>query len=413
MTARQRIAIVGAGISGLTAYYLLREKHECRVFEAAPWIGGHTHTVEVDDPRGRVPVDTGFIVCNERTYPRFLELLRRLGVATQDSDMSFSVRCERSGLEYNGTSLDTLFAQRRNLLSPRFLFMVRDILRFNAEATRLARDPARGQGETAELTLRDFLAARSYGEAFVEQYLLPMGAAVWSTSRDRMLDFPFATFARFFDNHGFLQVEGRPQWLTIPGGSRRYVDRIVEGREDEVLANTPIEVVRRRADCVEVVPRGKPAQRFDSVVMATHSDQALALLEDPTIEERAVLGAIPYQPNSIVLHHDTSLLPKTRKAWAAWNYHRDGADEIGVTYWMKRLQALPADRDWCVTLNRDARIDPARVAWSGVKEHPLFTREGIAAQGRRDAISGRDRTFYCGAYWGYGFTRTASARRSR
>lgn len=392
-----KIAIVGAGVSGLTAWYLLRRRHDVTVFEAADWIGGHTHTVDVQDGARKLPVDTGFIVFNDRTYPNFVKLLRALDVPRKKSDMSFSVRCEESGVEYNGTSLDTLFAQRTNLLRPSFLGMVRDILRFNREATSFARNGSQ------PVTLGEFVKDRGYGSTFVDRYLIPMGAAIWSAEPERMLEFPFVTFARFFDNHGFLTVDDRPQWYVVDGGSRTYVERIVAGFEDRVRTSTPIEAVTRFSDRVEVVAAGRPAERFDEVVLAVHSDQALRMLTDPSAEERAILGAIPYQENAVTLHHDDSILPRTKKAWAAWNYLRDADDRLGVTYWMNRLQSLDATRQWCVTLNRDERIAAAAVERRFVYEHPIYTQGAIEAQRRQDLIQGTNRTFFAGAWLGYGF----------
>ncbi len=392
-----KIAIVGAGISGLTAWYLLRRHHEVTLFEANDWIGGHTHTVRVRDEDRELAVDTGFIVFNERTYPNFIRLLKALGVASQKSDMSFSVRCEDSGIEYNGTSLDTLFAQRRNLLRPSFLSMVRDILRFNRDATRFA---ANG---SADITLGDFIREHGYGRSFVERYIVPMGAAIWSAEPSRMLEFPFPTFARFFDNHGFLTVDDRPQWYVVKGGSSTYVERLVAGFEDSVRTNCPIASVRRDADGVHVRTRGGTVERFDRVIIAAHSDQALRMLEDPSDAERAVLSAIPYQKNAVTLHTDSSILPRRRKAWAAWNYHRDGEGELGVTYWMNRLQSLTSKREYCVTLNRDERLASGAILQKFEYEHPIYTRDAIQAQSRVDSIQGVRNTFYCGAYLGYGF----------
>jgi uncharacterized protein len=392
-----KIAIVGAGISGLTAWYLLRRKHDVTVYEAADWIGGHTHTVDVADGAGKLPVDTGFIVFNERTYPNFIKLLAALGVESQKSDMSFSVRCEASGLEYNGTSLDTLFAQRRNLVRPRFLGMVRDILRFNRDATQFARNGARS------ISLGEFIERKGYGRAFVDDYIVPMGAAIWSAEPQRMLEFPFVTFARFFDNHGFLTVDDRPQWHVVKNGSRTYVDRIVAGHEEKIHARSPVERVRRCADRVEVALAGGGVATFDQVILAVHSDQALRMLDEPSPAERAILGAIPYQKNAVTLHRDASILPRAKKAWAAWNYHKDGGAAIGVTYWMNKLMSLPARDTWCVTLNRDERIANAAVEQRFVYEHPVYTEAAIAAQARQDDIQGVNRTFFAGAWLGYGF----------
>lgn len=394
-----KIAIIGSGISGLTAFHLLRRKHDVTVFEAADWIGGHTHTVDVAEAKGTTPVDTGFIVFNQKTYPNFVKLLRELGVRFKNSDMSFSVRSQSSGIEYNGTSLDTLFAQRINLVRPRFLGMVRDILRFNREATAVAQGSQIG----AEVTLADFVRANRYSRAFVEDYIVPMGAAIWSAEPERMLEFPFLTFARFFDNHGMLTVDGRPQWLVVEGGSRTYVEALVRGQESRIRTRTPIAAVKRTSHGVEVTPNHGNTERFDEVVIAAHSDQALSMLVDASDEERSVLSAIPYQRNAVTLHTDTSILPQRKKCWAAWNYHRDGDARLGVTYWMNRLQSLATTKDYCVTLNRDEAIAPQHVVQRFVYDHPIYTREGIAAQRKQDAINGVRHTWFCGAYFGYGF----------
>jgi predicted NAD/FAD-binding protein len=394
-----KIAIIGSGISGLTAFHLLRRKHDVTVFEAADWIGGHTHTVDVADAKGTTPVDTGFIVFNQKTYPNFVKLLRELGVRWKNSEMSFSVRSQVSGIEYNGTSLDTLFAQRINLARPRFLGMVRDILRFNRKATAIARGGSIG----ADVTLADFVKANRYSRAFVDDYIVPMGAAIWSAEPERMLEFPFLTFARFFDNHGMLTVDDRPQWLVIEGGSRTYVEALVRGQDSRIRTRTPISAVKRTSHGVEVSPANGSTERFDEVVIAAHSDQALSMLVDASDEERSVLRAIPYQRNAVTLHSDTSILPQRKKCWAAWNYHRDGDARLGVTYWMNRLQSLATAKDYCVTLNRDEAIAPEHVVQRFVYDHPIYTREGIAAQPKQDAINGVRHTWFCGAYFGYGF----------
>ena len=311
-----RIAVIGAGVSGLVAAHLLDADHDVTVFEAAARPGGHAHTVDVDDGGVTRAVDTGFVVFNDRTYPLFRRLIGRLGVAAQPTDMSFSVRCERTGLEYNGTSLNTLFAQRRNLLRPSFHRMIRDVLRFYREAGELLEQDEQGQ------TLADYLREKRYSTEFVEQHLIPMGAAVWSTSRDAMERFPARYFVEFFRNHGFLEVNDRPQWYTIAGGSRRYVERIVEPLGRRLRLGTPVASVRRFPDRVEVAPRGGTAEAFDQVVVAAHADQALRLLSDPSETEREVLGALPYQSNDTLLHTDPRLLPRTPRARASWNYHR-------------------------------------------------------------------------------------------
>jgi len=386
-----RIAVVGSGVSGLVAARLLADAHEVTVFEAADRLGGHVHTVEVDG----TPVDTGFIVFNHATYPNFKRLIERLGVATQPSTMSFSVKCDRTGFEWNGTSLNGLFAQRRNLFRPSFLRMLRDVVRFNRAA------PAVLDNGEASSTLGEYVARHGYSRFFVDFYLVPMGSAIWSMPKARLLEFPTGFFVRFFSNHGMLTVDDRPQWHVVEGGSRAYVDALVAPFRDRIRLSTPIRSVRRRATHVELEPGG----RFDEVILACHSDQALRLLADPTDTEREVLGALPYQPNEVVLHTDASLLPRRRRAWAAWNYHVGGDDErpVAVTYNMNELQSLRTRKTYCVTLNRGDDVDSARVLGRFRYDHPVYSLAGIRAQARHGDVSGVNRTHYCGAYWGYGF----------
>lgn len=395
-----KIAIVGSGIAGNVAARRLHPEHEITVFEAGAHVGGHTHTHDVEIGGKHFAVDTGFIVFNDWTYPHFIRLLDELGVASQPSHMSFSVRCERSGLEYNGTSLDALFAQRRNLLRPRFWGMLRDILRFNREAPRLLDDDDAGN-----LTLGDYLAGGGFGREFVDYYIIPMGAAIWSADPGKMLEFPARYFVRFFHNHGMLSVNERPQWRVIAGGSRNYVDRLVAPFRERVRLNSPVEWVRRYPTHVTVKARGVEPERFDALFLACHSDQALRLLADPMPLERAVLGAIPYQENEVVLHTDARLLPRARRAWAAWNYHVLPAarGRAAVTYNMNILQALEAPVTFCVTLNRGEAIAREHVIRRLTYHHPVYTRESVAAQRRQGEINGMHRTYYCGAYWRHGF----------
>jgi predicted NAD/FAD-binding protein len=396
---RLRIAIVGTGISGMLAAWLLHRDHEITVFEAAGYVGGHTHTVDVERGGETHSVDTGFIVYNERNYPNFTRLLAHLGVETQPSDMSFSVRSESTGLEYNGTSLDTLFAQRRNLFRPSFLRMIRDILRFNREAPGLLT----GQDDT--LTLGAYLAERCYSRPFVEHYIVPMGSAIWSAPPDRMLEFPARRFVEFFRNHGFLSVGDRPLWRVVRGGSRRYVEALTRPYRDRIRLKTPVARVRRFADRVELAGPGGPAETFDQVVIAAHGDQALAMLADPTPEETATLGAIRYQANDVALHTDARLLPRRPRARASWNYliPREKGGPARVTYSMTRLQRLATTIPFCVTLNRTESVDPAAMILRLTYEHPVHDRETFAAQRKRAEIGGGNRTHYCGAYWGFGF----------
>ena len=394
-----KVAVIGAGIAGNVAAHRLHPAHEVTVFEAAGHAGGHSHTHEVELGGEQVRVDTGFIVYNERTYPRFTALLAQLGVATQESCMSFSMRDDVSGLEYNGTSINALFAQRRNLFRPSFLGMVRDILRFHREAPLLLDRPGN------ELPLGEYLAAGRYGHAFRDHYILPMGAAIWSTDAGRMLDFPARFFVRFLHNHGMLSVNDRPVWRTIQGGSARYVERLTAPFRHRIRLGTPVDWVRRLPAGVVVKPRGQEAQVFEALFMACHADQALALLLDPSDAEREVLSAIPCQRNEAVLHTDSRLLPRRRLAWAAWNYHRPAQEDapVGLTYHMNLLQRLDTPQPLLVTLNRSTAIDPARVLARMVYRHPVFTGASVAAQARHREINGAGSIYYCGAWWRNGF----------
>jgi predicted NAD/FAD-binding protein len=387
----------------VAAWRLHRAGHDLTVYEADERIGGHTHTHRIELDGEVQHVDTGFIVFNDRTYPNFVALLDELGVESQPSSMSFSVRNDASGLEYNGTSLNGLFAQRRNLLSPGFLGMLAEILRFHREA------PALLQADGAETTLGAWLEANRFGGRFVDDYLVPMGAAIWSTDPVRMFDFPARFFVRFLHNHGMLTVDDRPVWHVIRGGSARYVERLVAPFRERIRLNSPVEQIRRRPDGVMLHVRGREPQRFDHVFLACHADQALRMLADPSPEERAILGALPYQRNEALLHTDTTLLPRQRRAWAAWNVHRlPGAGAgVALTYDMNVLQSLRSRHTFCVTLNASAHVDPKRVLRRMEYAHPLFTPAGAAAQQRHHEISGASRTHYrthyCGAYWRYGF----------
>ena len=394
-----KIAIIGAGISGLVTAYLLANEHEITVFEANDYIGGHTHTVDAEAGDRTFAVDTGFIVFNERTYPNFVRLLKRLGVAWQPSNMSFGVCCEKTGLEYSPSTLNSFFAQRRNLLRPSFYRLIADVFRFRRESQAVL------AGDDWTKTLDAFLAARAYSRRFVEQFLVPMGAAIWSAAPERFGQMPIRFFAQFFHNHGFLNVHDQPQWLTVRGGSRSYIAPLTALYQDRIRLNCPVAGVRRRTDCVEVTPSSGAPERFDQVVIAAHSDQALRLLADPSSAEREILGAIPYQENDTVLHTDVSLLPHCRRAWASWNYliPREAQRRVAVTYNMNLLQGLDAPVTFCVSLNASEAIDPATVRLRTTYHHPVYTTAGVAAQKRRDEISGVNRTHFCGAYWSYGF----------
>ena len=394
-----KIAVIGSGIAGnVAARQLHRDGHEITVYEAASHIGGHTHTHDIELDGEHQQIDTGFIVFNDWTYPNFIKLLDELGVESQASAMSFSVRNEASGLEYNGTTLDTLFAQRRNLFKPSFYRFIREILRFNREAPALLK----GDGEIA---LGDYLQQHRHTRAFIDNYLVPMGAAIWSTAPEQMLGFPARFFVRFFHNHGMLSVDERPQWRAIRGGSARYVEKLVAPFRDRIRLSAPVESVSRSADGVLVKSRDMAPEKYDHVFFACHSDQALHMLTDATPLEREVLGAIRYQRNEVVLHTDTSLLPRARRAWAAWNYHvlAEAGAPVALTYNMNILQALHSAHTFCVTLNRNNEIAPDKIIKSLDYDHPLYTPAGVAAQQRQHEINGVNRSYFCGAYWRYGF----------
>ena len=396
--AARRIAVVGAGVSGLIAARELHlAGHDVRVFEANDYLGGHTNTITVDTERGPVDVDTGFIVLNDRNYPNFSRILAELNVPTQPSNMSFSVADGRGEFEWASRPFG-LFARPAHAVDIRFYRMLLDLLRFNRDARRLIGVNGRGP------SLRRFLLEHGYSGYFIERFIVPQVSAVWSADAEQLWDFPASFLAEFFDNHGILQLRGRPQWLSIPGGSRRYVAALATPFRDRLHINTPVRRVARDQDGVDV-HLDHAVERFDEVVLAVHSDQALRMLADPSDAEREVLGALPYQRNETVLHTDRRLLPRRRSAWASWNFHL-GEGEAGlstVTYHMNRLQSLAADREFLVTLNRTAAIDPEQIIRVIDYEHPIFTRAGVAAQQRWPEISGRRHTHYCGAYWRWGF----------
>jgi predicted NAD/FAD-binding protein len=398
-----RVAVVGSGISGLVAASRLHREHEVTVFEAGAHVGGHTNTVDVVWDGRHYAIDTGFIVFNDWTYPRFISLLNELRVPFQNSNMSFSLADERTGLEYNGTSVNSLFAQRRNVFRPSFLWMIRDILRFNKNCRALL------AGNDDTLTLGDYLDREGYSKAFREQYIVPMGMSIWSATERAMLSFPARFFVEFFDKHGFLNVDNRPVWQAVTGGSREYVRKLAEPFRASIRLRTPVVGVRRDAAGVTVRSAENGAERFDRIVFACHSDQALRILEDASEAERSILGAFPYQENVAVLHTDERMLPRTPLARAAWNFHllerrghRD-RDRVALTYDMNVLQSLDAPVKFLVTLNREADIHPAKILRTINYHHPVYLPAGVAAQKRRAEISGVNRTAYCGAYWRYGF----------
>lgn len=393
-----KIAIIGSGVSGLVATYLLSAEHDVTLFEADGRVGGHTNTVDVELDGKLHSVDTGFIVFNETTYPNFCALLERIDVASRPSDMSFSVTCERSGQEYATHSLRGLFARRRNLLDPRFLLMIGAILRFNRESSAA---PDLGP----DLTLAEYLEAGRFPKRFVDHYIVPMGAAIWSAAPKRFLDFPAQTFIRFFANHGLLDHKRSLPWRVVRGGSRNYVNALLQRTLAKVHTNCPVLSARRRADSVELLLPDGVRMRFDHAIFACHSDQALSLLEDRSDAESNILGDIEYQTNHTALHFDDTVMPSRKNAWASWNYRipAGARDSVAVTYDMNRLQGIISTRPLLVTLNCDDRIDPSKVLKRLTYHHPVYTRRTVRAQKHRSLIDGIARTHFCGAYWGHGF----------
>jgi len=395
-----RIAIIGGGISGLAAGWYLSRRHEVSLFEKEPRLGGHTNTVMVEAAAGVIPVDTGFIVHNDRTYPNFLKLLDQLRLETRPSDMSFSVCSRQSGFEYSSHRVGGFFAQRSNLLRRQHYRLLAEILRFNRTAPRLLNEPA-----TASATIGDLLDEGRYAEVFVERYLFPMASAIWSMSLDAIRSFPALTLLRFFDNHGLLGIHTHPQWKVIVGGSHKYIPLLAAPYKGRIWTGERIASVDREDTVVTLRFEDRPAARFDQVVFACHGDEVLPLLEKPTDTERDVLGSFKTSRNVATLHTDSSLLPRRLRARASWNYNLGlgGPGAVTLTYHMNRLQSLPGPEDYCVTLNGESTIDPAKVLRTIVYHHPLYTREAVRAQGRWSEVSGKNRTHYCGAYWLYGF----------
>src|SRR3954452_3249276 len=390
-----RIAIVGAGISGLAVAHLLHREHDLTVFEAGAYAGGHTNTIRVDTEHATHHVDTGFIVFNDRNYPSFERLLDRIGAESQPSTMSFAVSDANGDFEYSSASANGLFAKRSHIATPRFHRMLAEVRRFQRAARALLSSGGAGP------SLRDWLDELRFSRDFVERLIVPQASAVWSADPRQMWTFPARFLAEFFDNHGMLSLRDRPRWRTVRGGSARYVEALTQPWQERIRLSTPVTAIHRRDDHVLVEPRGGDAERFDEVVLATHSDQALRMLADPSDREHELLGAIPYQPNEAVLHTDARLLPRRRRAWASWNYHLldEPSGKTTVTYHMNRLQSLKTDTQFCVTLNRTSKIDPEKIIRTISYAHPVFTEAGQAAQERFGEISGVGRTHYGGAYW--------------
>ena len=395
------VAVVGTGISGLSAAWLLAGRHAVTVYDAAERLGGHSNTIRVETTAGEIAVDTGFIVFNEATYPNLTALFRHLDVRTAPSDMSFAVSLDGGRLEYSGTDLRGLFAQRRNLINPRFWAMLRDLVRFYREAPSHA-------GRLGLTTLGEFLSDQRYGRAFRDDHLLPMAAAIWSAPAQVLLDYPAEAFIRFCENHGLLRIAGRPTWRTVEGGSRVYVDKLAAGLADRVRLGCAVRSVERRVDGVFVTDQHGRRSRFDEVVIATHADQALRLLADPDGDEAALLGAFRYSRNVAVLHEDAGLMPCRRKVWSSWNYTgrrqqaRDAGD-LSVTYWMNRLQPLATERQLFLTLNANRAPKAGSILHEETYDHPVFDATALAAQGRMWSLQGRRSTWFCGAHFGAGF----------
>jgi len=393
------VAVIGAGISGLAAARFLSRRHRVHLFEKESRLGGHTNTVVLDGANGAVALDTGFLVHNDRTYPNLVRLFGELGVATCDSDMSFSVSCRRTGLEYSSRGANGFFAQRRNLIRPSHLSLLGEIVRFNREAPALLEKP-----DAERQTLGDFLEFRRFGEGFIHRYLFPMASAIWSASLDAIRSFPALTLIRFFDNHGLLSLNAQPTWKVVAGGSHTYIPKLVAQLSGDIHQGVSIDSVRRSDVGVTLTFRDRPSMRFDEVVFACHGDQVLPLLADPSDRERDVFACFTTTTNTAWLHTDASVLPVQARARASWNYRlADAGVPPMVTYDLNRLQGLTTPEQYCVTLNPHGGVDDQRVLRRFVYRHPLYTREAIRAQRKWSEVSGVNRTHYCGAYWRYGF----------
>ncbi|MFT6269757.1 MAG: putative NAD/FAD-binding protein [Alphaproteobacteria bacterium] len=405
----QRVAIIGTGIAGMTSAYLINEKADITVYEANDYIGGHTATKEVEVSGHKYSIDTGFIVYNEWTYPNFIKLMKTLGVPTQATEMSFSVKNKDSGLEYNGNTLNSLFAQRRNIFSPSFIRLVLDIVKFN----KVCKAHIEAKNDTYNISLIEFIDQHNLSKAFTDNYILPMCAAIWSTSLEASANFPLSFFLNFFNNHGLLNITNRPQWYTLIGGSNQYVGPLTESYKEKISLSSPVQLVRKTNEGYEVTSNGNTAV-FDQIVFACHSDQALKMLDLSSFEQQHgqdlsdILGAIPYSDNDVVMHTDISQLPKRPLAWASWNYLIRGAENetqspASVTYNMNILQCIESDTTFCVTLNNTQEIDPSKILGRYSYAHPQFSSKMVAAQQKRKLICGQHNLHFCGAYWYNGF----------
>ncbi|MBN1549983.1 FAD-dependent oxidoreductase [bacterium] len=401
----KRIAVIGAGVAGLTSAYILNRDHQVTIFEKNDYLGGHTNTIIVHDKKGQpVPVDTGFIIMNERNYPNFSRLLQQLDVPTRATDMSFGYYCRNTGLQYSGKDLDTFFAQKTNLLKPKFYGMIGDIVRFYRVAIRDLQ-----HGNIVDKTLGEYLQYRKFGKMFIEHHIIPMGAAIWSTPDEKMFDFPALSFLEFFKNHGLLTLRNRPQWKTIIGGSRVYVGKMMKSFKGEIFLNTKIKGVLRQADEVNIIMPDGSLRKFDAVVIACHADEAYQLLKDATLQERNALQPWQYSRNHTVLHTDETVMPPNRKIWSSWNYIRNISESetkqgrLTLTYHMNNLQGLSLEENYFVTLNAFPEIGKGYIEKEITYHHPNYTFNSLASQKHLPDLNGQNNTYFCGSYFGYGF----------
>jgi len=399
-----KIAIIGSGISGMAAAYYLSAEHEVTLFEAGDRLGGHTATIDVDENGRTIPVDTGFIVFNDWTYPGFIALMDKLGVESQPTRMSFSVSDESSGIEYAGTNLNTLFGRRKNLFSLKHIKMLKEIMRFNRQVEDHLQEYIASDAER-EVTLGEYLHEHAYSESFKKLYVVPMGSAIWSAKHSDMLKMPLQFFVKFFRNHGLLNLKNRPQWRVIKNGSKSYIEPLTEPYKDSIRLNTPVYGVDRNITGSYISVESKDGvEIFDHVVFACHSNQALACLKDPTNLEKEILAAIPYSSNEVILHNDENVLPATRRCWSSWNVAlKEGDQKPCLSYNMNILQGINSEKTYVVSMNQTDVIDPEKVIGRYVYEHPVFSAEGVAAQNRWSDINGQMNTWFCGAYWRNGF----------
>lgn len=390
---KKKIAIVGSGISGLTSFYILSQNHDVSLFEANDYLGGHTHTVTVGDCN----IDTGFIVFNQKTYPNFCQLLQTLNVAIQPSEMSFSYRSDHLNFEYNGHNLNTLFSDRRHLLNFNMYRFIKDIILFNHDAKKFLAHP-----HVKHMTVGEFIHEKKYTKTFVDCYLVPMMAAIWSKHKEDTLRCDAAFVFQFYQNHGFLDLFNRPKWYVIQGGSNKYIAPMIAQQKEQIYLNSPVSSIKREQGKIKLVIKNHE-HWFDMVVIATHSDQALAMLEQPTPDERRILSAIPYTHNEVVLHQDKRIMPRNQRAWASWNYLDSNRTTPTLTYYMNRLQSLTTNEDFFVSLNLNESIDPKKIIRSFQYAHPCLTANAFQAQQQISLINGVNQTYYVGSYWGYGF----------